>query len=294
MQLGPALVLGEAAGEGTARTLAGLGWEGEPAAWVRPWIRRGGFPALIAHDDPITGLHWLDVADVPPAGRAELAAALPVAGPDDAARWVGAADPAERLRGVQAVDLLDARALGPRLALLRLDPAPEVVAAASALLARWEREDAAQQRTAAAAVALGLAVTPVLEALARGEVAAVLPEPDDAPLVFAPAVAPGAADAYARWWAEQGHRVRPVGTGGERPEVHALPAGMLRRPGPHLRPFPQGLAGVAGALRPEVVWVAWRWPSGSTYDGLVHVGGRWRWYPKPYRVLRPLLTALWG
>jgi hypothetical protein len=70
---------------------------------------------------------------------------------------------------------------------------------------------------------------------------------------------------------------------------------MLRRPGDPLRPFPQGFAGVAGALLPERVWVVWRWAStGSTFDGLVWTGEAWRWFPKPYRVLRPVLEALWG
>jgi hypothetical protein len=291
--LGPALVLGGEAPVDAA--LGALGWQGEPAALVRPWIRRGGFPALIEHHDPVTGLRWLDVADVPPTGRAEIAAALPLAGLDDAIRWLGAADPAARLRGVQAADLLDARTLAPRLALLRLDPSPEVAAAAQARLDGWQREDDARARTALAVAALVVAVEPLVRDLGKGEVDGVLPTPEDAARVFAPAVAPGAAEAYDRWWAEQRRRVRPVGDDASRPEIHALPAGMLRRPGEHLRPFPQGFRGVAGALRPERVWVAWRWSaSGTTYDGLVHTGDRWCWYPKPYRVLRLLLAALWG
>jgi hypothetical protein len=272
--------------------LRSLGWVPGPEPLVRSWVRPGGFPALLEHHDPVTALRWLEVQDVHPQGRAEILASVRTLPDSELVGWLTHRDPAVRLRAVQAAGLMEARSLSSRLALLRLDPSPLVVRAAEEQLRRWQAEDEARQKALLATAALVTVARPVVAQLMRGEILGVLPEPGDAALVFAPAVAPGAAEAYTRFWEEQKGRVRPISDRGE-PDIYAVSGGMMRKDGPWMRPVAQGMRGVAGALRPEVVWLSWR-GEGSSWDGLVFVGGRWRWYPKPYRVLKTLLQRLWG
>lgn len=55
--------------------------------------------------------------------------------------------------------------------------------------------------------------------------------------------------------------------------------------------FPGGYREIADKLAPNTAWVCWRYhepgtPNGMLYDGLVpRPGGRWAWFPKPWRVL---------
>jgi hypothetical protein len=289
-EIPPVLVLADPHPADTS--LRALGWMAGAEPIARSWVRPGGFPALLEHHDPVTDLRWLEVQDVHPEGRAEIAASVRTIPSPDLLAWLAHADPAVRLRGIQAAGLAEARSLSSRLALLQLDPSPLVVRAAGEQLRRWQAEDEARPKALLAMAALANLARPVVAQLARGELTGVLPEPGDAALVFAPAVAPGAAEAYVRFWEEQKGRVRPVGDRGE-PDIYAVTAGMMHKDGPWMQPLAQGMRGVAGALRPEVAWLSWRW-AGSSGDGLVFVGDRWRWYPKPYRVLKTLLQRLWG
>jgi hypothetical protein len=64
-----------------------------------------------------------------------------------------------------------------------------------------------------------------------------------------------------------------------------LTGGTLRS-----RDFPGGYAGVARAFVPGRVWIGWKFvvpgeTLGLAYDGLVHLGGRFVWFPKPWRVI---------
>lgn len=59
--------------------------------------------------------------------------------------------------------------------------------------------------------------------------------------------------------------------------------------------FPGGYRKITPYLVPERVWVAWKYTepneiSGMAYDGLVWMGeDRFVWFPKPWKVLSPLL-----
>jgi hypothetical protein len=53
--------------------------------------------------------------------------------------------------------------------------------------------------------------------------------------------------------------------------------------------FPGGYRGIAHLLKPETVWVRFKFlapgaSAGMAYDGLLWLGGRWAWFPKPWRV----------
>ncbi len=269
-----------------------LGWvDSGDTALTSAWVRPGGFPAVVLHRDPTGDLWWLDVGDVAPAGRAALASALGALGPAEVRRWLDHQDETVRWRGVGAVGQLDARELAPRLQELALGDGM-VPSAAQALLDRWKHDDVMRGQAILSMATLAGVARPVIASLASGAIDAVIPTPDDAAAVFVEAVAPRAAEAYARWWEVQRSKARP--TGGPELQVDVVTGGLMRRDGPWMRPLAQGFRGVAGALRPEVSWVSWRWSStGSSFDGLVFVNERWCWYPKPYRVLRPVLAAMW-
>lgn len=54
--------------------------------------------------------------------------------------------------------------------------------------------------------------------------------------------------------------------------------------------FPGGYRRIAAKLKPGLVVYRWKYvkpgeTSGMSYDGLIFVGERWLWFPKPWRVL---------
>ena len=55
--------------------------------------------------------------------------------------------------------------------------------------------------------------------------------------------------------------------------------------------FPGAYARLAPRLKPDPIWVAWKFTAagaahGLSYDGLVWLRGRWVWVPKPWRLFR--------
>ncbi len=57
--------------------------------------------------------------------------------------------------------------------------------------------------------------------------------------------------------------------------------------------FPGGYAGLAPFLVEGRVWVCWKFvapgePLGMAWDGLVHLGDRWVWFPRAWAFIRQL------
>lgn len=150
--------------------------------------------------------------------------------------------------------------------------------------ARMAEADANARRIAAA-------VVPVIEAMLRGPdgVEAVRPREADAAWVFAPGTAEDAHRRYAALWQQDPPRLpRPAGP--VTLQLGVCPAGFLGTDNPLAAPFPAAYAQVAERLNPHAVWVCWAYDDGRARgDGLVWVpegaGGRWVWFPKPWRVL---------
>jgi hypothetical protein len=149
------------------------------------------------------------------------------------------------------------------------------------------------------ALALGAAavvketVMPILVALARdqsGEVLATLmPRPDDYDTVFEGVAVAEARAAYTNMWATNRSMQMPDVTQSQI-RVHAAPAGMLGEDNELSRHFPGGYRQIARLLKPERVWVSWKYvrpgeSSGLAFDGLVWCDNHWSWFPKPYRLL---------
>ena len=83
-------------------------------------------------------------------------------------------------------------------------------------------------------------------------------------------------------------------------QVHACPVALLGTEHPLALPLarklPEGYRALAPYLRPNRVWLAWRYTkpgttAGLAFDGLVHVRGAWVWFPKPHRVVGTILRA---
>jgi hypothetical protein len=116
------------------------------------------------------------------------------------------------------------------------------------------------------------------------------PRTGDYESVFSSATVDRARKAYESFWS------RPVELERSSSQqtdvlVFAAPAGMLRGPNDLSRNFPAGYQAIAKELKPERVWLAWKYvkpgeTSGMAYDGLVWIDDHWAWFPRPYRVLR--------
>jgi hypothetical protein len=115
------------------------------------------------------------------------------------------------------------------------------------------------------------------------------PQERDYGRVFVDAMVGPAQRAYGTWWAEPPPPPTP------RPEqtrllVNAASPEALARGVGGAAAFPRGYRDIAGFLRPERSWVCWKLVApgrslGLAFDGLVDVGGRWVWIPKPFRML---------
>ena len=233
-------------------------------------------------------------------------------GPVEVAVWLGSDDDREVLRGVLGALLLREPDLAPRVAPLVSHRAPAVAAAAGQAMevlsgvrsrpgpGEGDPTSAARAR-AEARVAVDLLVEqlrPLLRALGQdpdGRLARELePRPGDFGAVFVADAADGARAAYRDVWA-RGPRVRSVGADWTL-RVRVAPEGMLRTENELSFHFPGGYRGIAHLLDPHRVWVRWSYlrpgaDAGQSYDGLVWIDDHWSWFPKPYRVLRPLVEA---
>lgn len=105
--------------------------------------------------------------------------------------------------------------------------------------------------------------------------------------VFEPEAVAAAREAYQTLWSKP----MDVDAPKMEPQIFVSPAGMLLTDNDLSRPFPTGYRAIAHLLQPQRVWAAWKYPNGLLYDGLVWCDDHWSWFPKPYRMLRSLLSA---
>lgn len=147
----------------------------------------------------------------------------------------------------------------------------------------------------AALAVLEAQVRPLLEALGRGDSAAleaVRPRKGDVALAFDHALAPKLEPVVlAAFESENGPRVtaRPEQT---HVDVALCPVGALAEGHPLSRAFPGAYKTLAQRmLAPGRVWVTWTYTEpdaerGMRYDGLVWLEDRWVWFPKPWRFVQ--------
>jgi hypothetical protein len=131
-------------------------------------------------------------------------------------------------------------------------------------------------------------LTPLLHASGEDLVRVLRPQPDDFARVFIGAAAATARQGYEQLWSAP---PKPLA----KPEqtivrAFATDAATLRGDNDASREFPGGYRAIAHHLQPGFSWVVFRVlapgeTQGISYDGLVRIGDRWAWFPKPWRIL---------
>lgn len=115
----------------------------------------------------------------------------------------------------------------------------------------------------------------------------LMPQPDDYDRVFVHEVADQARQAYEHLWSDPPVLATPTQT---EVETFAVQADTFLVENEFSREFPGGYRKIAKLLKPEPVWVRFRFTepgqsTGVSYDGLVWLDGRWGWFPKPWRYI---------
>lgn len=304
--LGQTLIVDPAAGIdkiGRAMALIGLSPEpveaarigGEPT--VAAWSFQGGRPFAVYSYNPVAKFRVLEVGTLPPSMRAELARQLPVlsaARLRDALRPVDSRETLRAIWGLVALERTDAAAALETLA----ETATGVVAdEARRGAARLREIDRARIDVLGGLRMVAAAAPRVIARLSEPEgLAALLARPEDCDELFTEDVA----EDVARHIAEHPFH---IGRGVERGalgvrDVTAASGGLMRWHNPPSDGFPKGYRLVAGWLRPDRIWVAWKTrPAGGgsvSYDGLAFVGERWIFFPRPYRALAAVLPPMPG
>lgn len=226
--------------------------------------------------------------------------ALPAARKEAVAGWLESGDERELLRGVLAARHLPHANLLSRVEALRNHPQTAIAKAAEqsgqAIRAALDRDHQFQSSALAAIEALKEQLAPLLQSLGSDQsgqvIAALRPRDEDYGRAFMPEVAQSARQAYEALW-----KTPPPAAGGApgaRLKMHVAPAGMLAYENELSQGFPSGYRAIAALLDPHRVWVAWKLvppgqDTGMAYDGLVWLDDHWAWFPKPYRVLAPLV-----
>ncbi|MCC6872715.1 MAG: hypothetical protein IT378_00285 [Sandaracinaceae bacterium] len=268
---------------------------GEPE--LAGWRHRLGWPLITYTFNPVVHLRVLEVAALAPEQRAEIAGKIAVMSHEDIASLLSSSTARARLCGVLAAREIEAFDLRAHLDRLGRDAEPAVREAAKEAAHALDETQARRVAALAMARVVAASAEPLLEELAQGQpdrVLSLAPRAADYGAVFHDRIAQDVQRAYEPLWKEHPPRVAP----GERYselEVVAVPAGMLRSHNELSREVPRGYRSVAGWLRPERVWVFWRYHppgerAGVSYDGLVHVDGHWAWFPKPYRAIGEILA----
>jgi hypothetical protein len=255
---------------------------------------------LVYTFNPVCRLRVLDCAGVTESASLP---AVPAAGTDTVLDWLAAADERTVLRGILAAGQVGDPALTAPVAAHRGHPRAAIATAAArtaaSLAAAPDNHDLQARAQGLAAIdVLEQQLTPLLRGLTEdpggGLVTALRPRPGDCARAFVAEVAEAAGEAYDAFWATPPRLGRAVR--GARIECHVAPAGMLGYDNSLSRRFPGGYGAIAALLQPHRVWVAWKsiepgQDAGMAYDGLVWLDDHWAWFPKPYRVLRGLVTT---
>jgi hypothetical protein len=121
-----------------------------------------------------------------------------------------------------------------------------------------------------------------------GLLLALRPRPEDYERAFVAEAAEAGREAYGTLWASP----QPLNPPPQQTlvELHVATVHELGNGTGTAREFPGGYAQVASLLRPDRLWLCWRFCEpghsvGVLYDGLVFLDERFVWFPKPWRHL---------
>ncbi len=298
--LGQTLILApEVRPEAIAAAIEAVGLTREPEAQRTPplvsgepelavWTHGGGKPVVVYTFNPVARLRVLDLATVPPAMRAGIAARLDWLDEPAVAALLGGPTPRDMLRGLWAARETGRLDLLAAVARLAAQAEPLVAQEAAQVRADLERLAEARLQALAGLRLLEAQAQPLLETLHRPGVARGLcPDATECAALFDAEVAATVAQGAQRLHAAGAAPAPPPA--GARFLACAAGAGLLRWPNERSARFAQGYRRIAGWMAPERVWLTWT-VQGSNggqvrYDGLAWTGSRWVWLPKPYRLL---------
>jgi hypothetical protein len=132
-------------------------------------------------------------------------------------------------------------------------------------------------------------LTPLVTANSTMTIIALFqPHDEDYEKVFLGDAAARARAGYGELWASP---PKSFGNRGQTEvQVFATQAESFLTDNAHSREFPGGYRKIADQLNPDLVWLRFKYveprkSAGMAYDGLVWFGGRWAWFPKPWRIL---------
>ncbi|HNN90711.1 MAG TPA: hypothetical protein PKI03_00515 [Pseudomonadota bacterium] len=150
---------------------------------------------------------------------------------------------------------------------------------------RGQSLDTCQQE---AQVLLSRFLDPALAATRMDMVRALRPEPDDYARVFLPKCAEAARAGYSVLW--ENLPAWPVRDDQVRLQIAVARSEDFLERNERAQHFPGGYISIGPQLQPGQIWVCWEFialsrDAGVAFDGLVLLGTRWAWFPKPWRVL---------
>lgn len=270
---------------------------GEPelASWSRAEAR------LTYTFNPVVALRVLVPFGVGETGLQDLERCVPHLDVAAVSRLLAQPEPKQLLLGLFAARTLLTQSLRERVAELGSHPEAHVAQATQDTLHALDEaaERAARSRTLQMLDLVCQQAVPVLAALVDREAAQVVeqlrPHSDDYGRVFQAQYADLIRQSYDALWREP-PRVEPHVQGDVQLSVFACPAGMFGTENELSRRFPGGYLRLAPYMQTDRIWLAWRYAPALgqrvRYDGLVRIGERWVWFPKPYRVVGAVLSNL--
>jgi hypothetical protein len=288
---------------GTVRkTLVGLGFvetttpdrrADDPPASAQ-FAHPSGLPSALYTRHGPTGLGMLHLATVPPRLRGRIAEALPWITPSRLVELFRSDDPRLQLYGLWAARQDERTELVHDIRTLAAGASGHVRKEAETIAEELSALARTQLETLAGMQLIAAAALPLIAEFRDGDVLrAHLPSEADCALLFEPQIASDVARALeSHAWPRGGVEAQPAGVG----DVFAGPAGLLRWPNPVSDRFPRGYRTIAGWMKPARIWLGWtgELASGGTlrFDGLVFAEGRWIFFPRPWRIVTPLLPTL--
>lgn len=252
--------------------------------------------------NPVVSLRVLHLSgDRAGAHRSALVAALPAVSPDEIGHALASSDARTVLWGILAAAESEAVDFADRIGVLAAHRDPAVAERAARVHLDLLHSQAVALATTDRVDELSIALSaicgnalPLLAALPGAtpdEMLGLQPTEEDCQAVFAGDVGLAVFQEYDDLWREP-PTITP-GVERNQLQVRACPASLFASENRFSNAFPAGYRGVTPYLRPDRVWLAWKYcaPGSSTglaFDGLVHVGDRWVWFPKVYHVFARL------
>lgn len=266
---------------------------GEPQVAV--WSRGGRRPFSIYSFNPVVRLRVLEVGTLPPLLRQDLRRTLPVLTLSDLQTALRTGPDSAVLRAVWALVEREEVGMIPTLQALAAGQSGLMAEETHLALERLEAIDRARVAVLGGMRMAALAAREMIAAMTGdpGFAQGLLAGPEDCAALFTEDVAEAMSRHLAAEPLTLGRGMRGVPP--QDSAITAAPAGLLRSGNMLSREFPVGYRLAAGWMLPDKVWFTWEMAQEEggaiRHDGLVFLGDRWLWFPRPWRRIEAALVA---